>query len=186
MAFAEGPRRHGGDLHYHRLVFRRQGRGAPRMGPGAKRRQPFLTEVRAAARALAQRRAGLYLREPDPPGLGQQERQPQARACLRQETAPQTPTAPSPTPPSRRGGGSTRTSAGLHRRGFVGAEFQGEGTLWGFYGLNHVVQARTLWDVDVDSTPCRRTTSAVSTERPPGRCGSCTNPSSGPSWSTSR
>ena len=100
--------------------------------------------------------------------------------------APQTPTAPSPTPPSRRGGGSTRTSADLHRRGFVGAEFQGEGTLWGFYGLNHVVQARTLWDVDVDSTPCRRTTSAVSTERPPGRCGSCTNPSSGPSWSTSR
>ena len=38
----------------------------------------------------------------------------------------------------------------LHRYGFVGAEFQGEGTLWGFYGLNHVVQARTMWDVDVD------------------------------------
>ncbi len=38
----------------------------------------------------------------------------------------------------------------LHRHGFVGAEFQGEGTLWGFYGLNHVVQARTMWDVDVD------------------------------------
>ena len=32
----------------------------------------------------------------------------------------------------------------------MGAEFQGEGTLWGFYGLNHVVQARTLWDVDID------------------------------------
>ena len=38
----------------------------------------------------------------------------------------------------------------LHRHGFVGAEFQGEGTLWGFYGLNHVVQARTMWDVEVD------------------------------------
>ncbi len=38
----------------------------------------------------------------------------------------------------------------LHRRGFVGAEFQGEGTLWGFYGLNHVAQSRTMWDVDVD------------------------------------
>ena len=72
----------------------------------------------------------------------------------------------------------------LHGRGFVGAEFQGEGTLWGFYGLNHVVQARTMWDVD--STPCRRTTSAVSTGRPPGRCGSFTKPSSRPSWSTSR
>ena len=35
----------------------------------------------------------------------------------------------------------------LHRRGLVG---QGEGTLWGFYGLNHVVQSRTMWDVDVD------------------------------------
>ena len=38
----------------------------------------------------------------------------------------------------------------LHHRGFVGAEFQGEGTLWGFYGLNHVAQSRTMWDVDVD------------------------------------
>lgn len=38
----------------------------------------------------------------------------------------------------------------LHRHGFVGAEFQSEGTLWGFYGLNHVVQARTMWDVEVD------------------------------------
>ena len=38
----------------------------------------------------------------------------------------------------------------LHRHGFVGAEFQGEGTLWGFYGLNHVAQARTMWDVEVD------------------------------------
>ena len=39
---AEGPRGHGGDLHHHRLVFRGQRRGAPRMGPRAKRRQPFL------------------------------------------------------------------------------------------------------------------------------------------------
>ena len=38
----------------------------------------------------------------------------------------------------------------LHRHGFVGAEFQGEGTLWGIYGLNHVVQARTMWDVEAD------------------------------------
>ena len=38
----------------------------------------------------------------------------------------------------------------LHQNGFVGAEFQSEGTLWGFYGLNHVVQSRTMWDVDVD------------------------------------
>ena len=30
---AEGPRGQGGDLHRHRLVFRGQRRGAPRMGP---------------------------------------------------------------------------------------------------------------------------------------------------------
>ncbi len=44
----------------------------------------------------------------------------------------------------------------LHRHGFVGAEFQGEGTLWGFYGLNHVVQSRTMWDVDVDFDALQR------------------------------
>ncbi len=38
----------------------------------------------------------------------------------------------------------------MHEQGFVGAEFQSEGTQWGFYGLNHVVQSRTMWDVDVD------------------------------------
>ena len=44
----------------------------------------------------------------------------------------------------------------MHRHGFVGAEFQGEGTLWGFYGLNHVVQSRTMWDVDVDFDALQR------------------------------
>ncbi len=38
----------------------------------------------------------------------------------------------------------------LHGHGFVGYHSQSEGTLWGFYGLNHLSLARTLWDVELD------------------------------------
>lgn len=44
----------------------------------------------------------------------------------------------------------------LHQHGFTGYHSQSEGTLWGFYGLNHVSLARTLWNVDLDFDALQR------------------------------
>jgi hypothetical protein len=44
----------------------------------------------------------------------------------------------------------------LAQRGFIGYHSQSDGTLWGFYGLNHVSLARTLWDTSTDFDALQR------------------------------